>query len=137
MQTSAELVSRHWHRKRERIPDAFRAQPDLPGDPYRVRPLAAVPGVADGEVSRGMVREGAGKGPAADRGSALRLVPRGERGRGPAAPAADRRADAPASRLGGGRLDHDLDGTGGGPSDVSRPGHVLCPARFQLGDPTG
>ena len=56
-----------------------------------------------GQVSRGLVGEALGRGSAADRRSAVPLVPRGERGRGPAAPAAGERDGAAAAELGGRR----------------------------------
>ena len=47
------------------------------------------------------------------------------------------RAGAAAAGLGGRRLDDDDDRPGRGPADLSRPGHLLRPARLQLGDAAG
>ena len=103
----------------------------------RLRALADLPGGPLGEVPGRLVGEGDGRGPAADRRPALRLVPRRERGRGAAAQADPAGAGAAAAGLGPGRLDDDLDRPGGRPADLPRPGDVLRPARFQLGGPAG
>ena len=70
-------------------------------------PLAGLPMAPLGQVSRGVGGEGSGQGPAADRRPALPLVPRGERGRGPAAPSPGPRAGPPPAGLGGRGLDDD------------------------------
>ena len=115
----------------------FVLEPDLLRRPRVLLPLLLYRMFRSGKYREGWSREVPGRGPAPDRRSALPLVPRGQRGRGPAAPAAGPRAGAAAAGLGRRHLDHDHDRPGGGAADLSRPGHVLRPARLQLGDRAG
>src|SRR5512135_2040135 len=114
----------------ERTPDARCAQLDLRRAAAGVRAGAGLPDGPVGQVPRGVVREAAGPGTAADRRPSLPLVPRGERGRGLAAPADGARAGAAAAGVAGRHLDDDPGWPGGGAADVPRPGDVLRAARL-------
>ena len=74
-------------------------------------PLLLYRSLRTGRVPRGLGREVPGPGPAPDRRPALRLVPRRQRGRGPAPQADPPGAGPAAAGLGGGDLD-DHDRTG-------------------------
>ena len=83
-----------------------------------------------GKYREGWSEKFLGKAPAADRRPAVPLVSRGERGRGLAAAAPGARDGPPPAQLAGRDLDDDHDGPGGRPPDLSRPGHLLRPARL-------
>ncbi len=77
-------------------------------------------------------------GPSPDRRQPLRLVPCRQRRRGPAPQAGPRGAGQAAAGLGVGDLDHHPDRPGDGQAELSRPRHVLRPARLLVvGSPGG
>ena len=117
----------------------FVLEPDLPRLLLLCSPRAALPAWSGrASIARGGAEKFLGEAPLRIGDRPVPLVPRRERGRGAAAQAARR-----ASWRGGGRAGtssistttHDRPGRG--PADLPRPGHLLRPARLQLGDAAG